>query len=69
LAIFLIIGGFCMIVHPMEMFVLHPGHGRYTTGRSRPPEHVSKQGAREIGGGAIFFGVVFASFVLYRSPE
>gem|GEM_PF-2312463 len=69
LASVFIIGGLCMMFHPMEMFVLHPGHGRYNDRGSRPPEHVTKQGARAIGVGAILFGVGFASFVLYRPRQ
>jgi len=64
LAAVLVIGGFCMIAHPMEMFVLHPPE--YRSPGLTWAEHISKEKARGIGGGAILTGVLFASFVLYR---
>jgi len=67
LAAVLVIGGFCMIIHPMELFVLHPPE--YRSRGLTWSEHISKQKAREIGGGAVLTGVVFASFVFYRPRQ
>ena len=63
-----IIGGILMIVHPLEMFIPHPDE-LYSRGGSPQAERVTKQKAREIGGGAILIGVVFASLVIYRPRE
>jgi hypothetical protein len=70
LAAALIIGGFCMVVHPMEMFVpASGGHGRYAPIGSTLPERVSQQKAREIGAGVILSSVAFAAFIFYRPRE
>ena len=63
-----VIGGLLMIVHPIDMGVVRSGLGRYGTG-SLPPEHVSKEMTREIGGAVVLAGVGFACFVLYRCRE
>jgi len=50
LAIFFVIGGTLMIVHPVDMFVVHPDKEFYTGGGGAS-ERVSREKAREIGGG------------------
>jgi hypothetical protein len=56
------------VVHPTEMFVSHPGSGRYQSiiGHDPAPEHVTKSGARIYGVLSLGFGVGIAWLVLYR---
>lgn len=65
----IIIGGLLMIVHPIDMEVLHPSYRSYSRNGGMVSQHVSKEMARYIGGGAMLLGVAFASFVLFRSRE
>ena len=69
LASVFVIGGLLMIVHPIDMVVLHPASPRYTDGVGMASQHVTKETSREIGSGAMLLGVAFASFVLCRSRE
>jgi len=66
----LVIFGFCMIVHPIDMAVPHAGWPRYAPGGgTSPTEHVSKRKARYFGGAAVLLGAGFTAFVLYRPRE
>lgn len=66
LAVVIIIVGFCMIVHPIAMYVFHPTGAPYVGSGDGAPQHVSKETARFVGGGAILLGAGIAGIVLYR---
>lgn len=69
LAIVFVIGGLCIIVHPIEMTIFNGASGRYGGSGVVSIQHVSKEQARYGGGVAALLGMGFASFVLYRARQ
>jgi len=63
----LIIGGLCMVVHPMDMLIFHPDKAPYV-GTVDTSQHVSKNMARYIGGGTVLMGAVIAALIIF-SPR
>lgn len=70
LGLVFVVVGTCMMIHPTEGVLFHPGPDRFSNISDRSqPEYVSKRGCRIYGAIAVTLGIGISSLALYRGKN
>jgi uncharacterized protein YjeT (DUF2065 family) len=64
-----ILAGACVVIWPMNGYILHPGSGHYADRASRPALRLTKTGARSYGFVLVSVGTGLAWLALHRFPK